>query len=67
MSDTALRTADSGYLTRRLDDVSQELIIREVDCCADRDFIPGMEISGVVDGREMIESLEERITGRFSC
>lgn len=67
MSDTALRTADSGYLTRRLVDVSQELIIREVDCCAGRDFIPGMEISGVVDGKEMIESLEERITGRFSC
>lgn len=67
MSDTALRTADSGYLTRRLVDVSQELIIREVDCCADKDFIPGMEISGVVDGKEMIESLEERITGRFSC
>ena len=67
MSDTALRTADSGYLTRRLVDVSQELIIREIDCCADRDFIPGMEISGVVDGKEMIESLEERITGRFSC
>ncbi|HBA97119.1 MAG TPA: DNA-directed RNA polymerase subunit beta' [Lachnospiraceae bacterium] len=67
MSDTALRTADSGYLTRRLVDVSQELIIREVDCCADRDFIPGMEISGVMDGKEMIESLEERITGRFSC
>ncbi len=67
MSDTALRTADSGYLTRRLVDVSQELIIREVDCCADKDFIPGMEISGVMDGKEMIESLEERITGRFSC
>ncbi len=67
MSDTALRTADSGYLTRRLVDVSQELIIREVDCCANRDFIPGMEISGVMDGKEMIESLEERITGRFSC
>ena len=67
MSDTALRTADSGYLTRRLVDVSQELIIREVDCCADRNFIPGMEISGVMDGKEMIESLEERITGRFSC
>ena len=66
MSDTALRTADSGYLTRRLVDVSQELIIREVDCCADKDFIPGMEISGVMDGKEMIESLEERITGRFS-
>ncbi len=67
MSDTALRTADSGYLTRRLVDVSQELIIREVDCCAGKDFIPGMEISGVMDGKEMIESLEERITGRFSC
>ena len=67
MSDTALRTADSGYLTRRLVDVSQELIIREVDCCANKDFIPGMEISGVMDGKEMIEGLEERITGRFSC
>ena len=67
MSDTALRTADSGYLTRRLVDVSQDLIIREVDCCAGRDFIPGMEISCVMDGREMIETLEERITGRFSC
>ena len=67
MSDTALRTADSGYLTRRLVDVSQELIIREVDCCAHKNFIPGMEISGVMDGKEMIESLEERITGRFSC
>jgi len=67
LSDTALRTADSGYLTRRLVDVSQELIIREVDCCADKDFIPGMEITGFMDGREMIESLEERITGRFAC
>ena len=67
MSDTALRTADSGYLTRRLVDVSQDLIIREVDCCAGRDFIPGMEISGVMDDKEMIESLEERITGRFAC
>ena len=46
MSDTALRTADSGYLTRRLVDVSQELIIRETDCCAGKDDIPGMEISG---------------------
>ncbi|MCI8378387.1 MAG: DNA-directed RNA polymerase subunit beta' [Lachnospiraceae bacterium] len=67
LSDTALRTADSGYLTRRLVDVSQELIIREIDCCADRDFIPGMEITGFMDGKEMIESLEERITGRFAC
>ncbi|MCD7826065.1 MAG: DNA-directed RNA polymerase subunit beta' [Clostridiaceae bacterium] len=67
LSDTALRTADSGYLTRRLVDVSQELIIRETDCCADKDYIPGMEISGFMDGKEMIESLEERITGRFAC
>jgi len=67
LSDTALRTADSGYLTRRLVDVSQELIIRETDCCADKGSIPGMEITGFMDGKEMIESLEERITGRFAC
>ncbi len=67
LSDTALRTADSGYLTRRLVDVSQELIIRETDCCAGKDDIPGMEISGFTDGKEMIEPLEERITGRFAC
>ncbi len=67
LSDTALRTADSGYLTRRLVDVSQELVIREVDCCADRDMIPGMDVTGLMDGKELIESLEERITGRFSC
>lgn len=67
LSDTALRTADSGYLTRRLVDVSQELVIREVDCCADRDVIPGMEVTGLMDGKELIESLEERITGRFAC
>ena len=58
LSDTALRTADSGYLTRRLVDVSQELVIREVDCCADRDMIPGMEVTGFMDGKELIESLE---------
>ncbi len=69
LSDTALRTADSGYLTRRLVDVSQELIIRETDCCANRksDEIPGMWISAFMDGREVIETLEERITGRYSC
>ena len=55
LSDTALRTADSGYLTRRLVDVSQELVIREVDCCADRDMIPGMEVTGFMDGKELIE------------
>ncbi|MBE5931742.1 MAG: DNA-directed RNA polymerase subunit beta', partial [Lachnospiraceae bacterium] len=68
LSDTALRTADSGYLTRRLVDVSQELIINEVDCRAEGvDEIPGMWIKAFNDGKEVIESLEERITGRFSC
>ena len=67
LSDTALRTADSGYLTRRLVDVSQELIIREVDCCAGKDEIPGMYVKSFTDGREEIESVQERITGRVSC
>ena len=66
LSDTALRTADSGYLTRRLVDVSQDLIIREVDCCEEKE-IPGMWIKAFMDGKEVIESLEERITGRYSC
>ena len=64
MSDTALRTADSGYLTRRLVDVSQDLIVREVDCCEGRE-IPFMEIKAFTDGKETIESLQERITGRY--
>ena len=67
MSDTALRTADSGYLTRRMVDVSQDLIIREVDCCEGKDIIPGMYVEEFADGKEEIESLQERITGRFSC
>ncbi|MGI6011583.1 MAG: DNA-directed RNA polymerase subunit beta' [Ruminococcus sp.] len=67
LSDTALRTADSGYLTRRLVDVSQEVIIRETDCCEGKDEIPGMYVTGFMDGKEEIESLQERITGRFSC
>ncbi|MBQ6660707.1 MAG: DNA-directed RNA polymerase subunit beta' [Lachnospiraceae bacterium] len=78
LSDTALRTADSGYLTRRLVDVSQELIIREVDCAADAEEIPGMEVRAFVENATLvneesdsknkdIESLQERITGRFSC
>ena len=65
MSDTALRTADSGYLTRRLVDVSQELIIREVDCAENRDEIPGMDVRAFMDGKEEIESLKSRITGRY--
>ena len=67
LSDTALRTADSGYLTRRLVDVSQDLIIRETDCCEGKDEIPGMWISAFMDGKEVIETLEERITGRYAC
>ena len=64
LSDTALRTADSGYLTRRLVDVSQELIIRERDCSEGK-AIPSMEIKGFSDGKETIETLKERITGRY--
>ena len=64
LSDTALRTADSGYLTRRLVDVSQDLIVRETDCCEGKE-IPFMEIKAFTDGKEIIESLEERITGRY--
>jgi DNA-directed RNA polymerase subunit beta' len=67
LSDTALRTADSGYLTRRLVDVSQELIIREIDCCEGKDDIPGMYVESFRDGREEIENVQERITGRVSC
>ncbi|WP_294143600.1 DNA-directed RNA polymerase subunit beta' [uncultured Clostridium sp.] len=64
LSDTALRTADSGYLTRRLVDVSQDLIVREEDCCEGKE-IPFMDIKSFMDGQETIEALEERITGRF--
>ena len=67
MSDTALRTADSGYLTRRMVDVSQELIVRETDCCENRPEISGMYVKGFMDGKEEIENLQERITGRFAC
>ncbi len=68
LSDTALRTADSGYLTRRMVDVSQELIIREMDCCEGREGnLPGMEVGAFMDGKETIEGLRDRITGRVSC
>ena len=67
LSDTALRTADSGYLTRRLVDVSQQLIIHEIDCVSKDAEIPGMYVSAFMDGKEEIESLQERITGRFVC
>ena len=65
LSDTALRTADSGYLTRRLVDVSQDLIIREPDCSIGRKEIPGMVIEAFREGKEMIEEFQERITGRY--
>ncbi|MEF2575721.1 MAG: DNA-directed RNA polymerase subunit beta', partial [Eisenbergiella sp.] len=67
MSDTALRTADSGYLTRRMVDVSQELIIRDIDCAEGKDVIPGMSVKAFMDGKETIEGLQDRITGRYSC
>ena len=67
LSDTALRTADSGYLTRRLVDVSQDLIIREIDCVEEGTEIPGMYVKAFMDGKEEIESLQERITGRYVC
>ncbi len=65
LSDPALRTADSGYLTRRLVDVSQDLIIREPDCSIGRKEIPGMVIEAFREGKEMIEEFQERITGRY--
>ena len=68
LSDTALRTADSGYLTRRLVDVSQHMIIREKDCVEGTGReIPGMVVKAFMEGKEEIESLQERMTGRFAC
>ena len=67
LSDTALRTADSGYLTRRMVDVSQQLIIREKDCMEGTGVIPGIEVQGFYFGKETIEDLKDRITGRYSC
>ena len=67
LSDTALRTADSGYLTRRLVDVSQQLIIHDADCVGPDEEIPGMYVQAFMDANEEIESLKDRITGRFSC
>ena len=67
LSDTALRTADSGYLTRRLVDVSQELVIREMDCSENRATIPGMEVEGFSAGKEVIESISDRLLGRYAA
>ena len=62
MTDTALKTADSGYLTRRLVDVAQDVIIREDDCGTDR----GLVIRAITDGKEVTETLEERLFGRYT-
>ena len=62
MTDTALKTADSGYLTRRLVDVAQDVIIREDDCGTDR----GLVISDIATGKEMVEPLFERLVGRYT-
>ncbi len=69
LSDTALRTADSGYLTRRLVDVSQDVIVREKDCHdhLPEEAIPGMWVKAYMDGAEVIEPLYERISGRFAA
>ncbi|MBP3873585.1 MAG: DNA-directed RNA polymerase subunit beta', partial [Lachnospiraceae bacterium] len=67
LSDTALRTADSGYLTRRMVVVSQDLVIREMDCCEESGEIPGRYIRKFAYGKELIESLQERITGRYAA
>ena len=67
LSDTALRTADSGYLTRRLVDVAQELIINQLDCCEGEEEIPYMEVASFMDGKEEIENLRERILGRYAA
>ena len=61
LSDTALRTADSGYLTRRLVDVSQNIIVRENDCGTS----DGLEVKAIKDGNQIVESLEERLVGRY--
>ncbi len=67
LSDTALRTADSGYLTRRMVDVSQQLVIRDNDCAEELEEIPGMDVKAFTYGKETIEGLYDRIVGRVSC
>ncbi len=68
LADTALRTADSGYLTRRLVDVSQDVIIREEDCCASRNEAPkGMPITEILEGNKVVEPLEDRLLGRYTA
>ena len=66
LADTALKTADSGYLTRRLVDVAQDVIVREDDCCAG-DVPKGMDTYAIMDGNQVIEKLEDRLVGRYSA
>ena len=68
LADTALRTADSGYLTRRLVDVSQDVIIREHDCFAERnEAVKGVALDAIMDGRKVVEPLGDRIIGRYTA
>ena len=68
LADTALRTADSGYLTRRLVDVSQEVIVREIDCFEERgEKVRGITVSEITIGNQVIESLEDRLLGRVAA
>ncbi len=66
LADTALKTADSGYLTRRLVDVAQDVIVREDDCCADGQP-KGIDTYAIMDGNQVIEKLEDRLAGRYSA
>ncbi|MCL2564778.1 MAG: DNA-directed RNA polymerase subunit beta' [Defluviitaleaceae bacterium] len=66
LSDTALRTADSGYLTRRLVDVSQDIIVREFDCAGEGEEAPGMYVAAFMDGEEVIEPISDRVRGRWA-
>ena len=66
MADTALKTADSGYLTRRLVDVAQDVIVREEDCCSDG-APKGIDTYAIMDGNQVIEKLEDRLAGRYSA
>ncbi len=67
LADTALRTADSGYLTRRLVDVSQDVIVRELDCLKEGDSLRGVWVEDIMDGKEIIEPFIDRIAGRYAA
>ena len=68
LADTALKTADSGYMTRRLVDVSQDVIIREIDCAATRhEPVRGLTVTTITDGQGVLEDLEERLVGRCAA